>query len=69
MKNHQKHIMKFGKKLATLSKKNVAVNLYAMKNIQKLKENLLMEKSKQIFTIIKYQKKAVNVSSGDFERM
>ena len=42
---------------ATSSKKNLTVNLYTMKNISKLKYNLIMEKSTQIFTIIKYQKK------------
>ena len=35
------------KKSATLSKENLTVNLYTMKNIKKLKLNLIMEKSTQ----------------------
>ena len=53
--------MKFGKKLKIISKKNLIVNLCTMKNVEKLKENLIMEKSTQIFTIIKYQKKILNL--------
>ena len=33
----KKNIIKFGKKLETVSKKNLKVNLYTMKNIWKLK--------------------------------
>ena len=55
------NIIRLGKKSATLSKKNLTVNLYTMKNIQKLKQNIIMDKSTQIFTIIEYQKKALNV--------
>ena len=32
-KNCQNYMMKFGKKLATLSKTNLTLNLYKMKNI------------------------------------
>ena len=46
--------MKFGKKLITLSKKNLILNLYTMKKHLKTKKNLLMEKSTQIFTITIY---------------
>ena len=48
-------IIKFGKKSATLLKKNLTVK------ISKNKKNLIMKKSTQIFTIINYQKKALNV--------
>ena len=37
--------MKFGKKLKIVSKKNLIVNLCTMKNVEKLKEYLIMEKS------------------------
>ena len=39
------NIMKFGKKLKIVSKKNLIVNLCTMKNVEKLKEYLIMEKS------------------------
>ena len=42
-------------------KKNLIVNLYIMKNIWKLKDNLTREKPIQIFTIIKDQKKILNL--------
>ena len=45
---------KFGKKLELILNKNLIVNLYTMKNIQKLKSNLIREISKQILIIIKY---------------
>ena len=49
------------KKSATLSKKNLTATLYTIKNIQKLKQNFIMEKSIQDFIVIKYQKKALYV--------
>ena len=49
--------MNFRKKLETVSKKNLILNLDAMKNTKKPEQNLTMKKSAQIFTIIKYQKK------------
>ena len=52
--------MKSGEKSAITSKQDLIVSLYTIKNILKLKENLIMEKLTQIFTIIKYQKKLVN---------
>ena len=61
MMNYLKNIMKFGKKLKIVSKKISIVNLYTMKNIWKLKQNLVMEKSINIFRIIKYQKKVLNL--------
>ena len=45
-------------KLKTVSKKNLIVNQCIMK---RLKQNLIMEKSTQIFTIIKYQEKVLNL--------
>ena len=36
--------MKYGKKLKIASKNNLIVNLYMMKNIYELKDNLIMEK-------------------------
>ena len=58
--NCLENIMKFGEKSAITSKHDLIVSLYTIKNILKLKENLIMEKLTQIFTIIKYQKKLVN---------
>ena len=56
--------MKFRKKSAT-SKKNLTVNskpnLYTMKKYLKTTIKYLMGKSTQVFTIIKYQKKVLNV--------
>ena len=37
--NRQKHIMKFEKKSAIVSKKDLTVNLYKMKLIKKIKMN------------------------------
>ena len=45
-------------KLKTVSKKNLIVNQCIM---ERLKQNLIMEKSTQIFTIIKYQEKVLNL--------
>ena len=45
-------------KLKIVSKKNLIVNQCIMK---RLKQNLIMEKSTQIFTIIKYQEKVLNL--------
>ena len=45
--------MKFLKKSAALSKKNLTANLFTMKNLSKLKQNRILEKSTQIFTTIK----------------
>ena len=42
--NYQKNIMKYGKKLKIASKNNLILNLYMMKNIYELKDNLIMEK-------------------------
>ena len=61
MMNYYKNIMKFGKALEIVSKKSLIGNLCARKNIWKLKQNLVMEKATQIFTIIKYQKKVLNL--------
>ena len=47
--------MKFGINSAMLLKKNLIVSLYAMKNNQKLKKNLMKEKSIKIFIMIKCQ--------------
>ena len=52
--------MKFGKSLKIVSRKNLLVNQYRMKNISKLKYNPMMEKATQIFTIINYQEKVLN---------
>ena len=50
------------KKVRNITKKDFGTNaVYNEKYIKKLKQNLIMEKSTQIFTIIKYQKKALNV--------
>ena len=51
--------MKFGKKSAGASKKNLIVNLYVMKNISEKK--FMRKKSTQIFTTIKYRKNFLNV--------
>ena len=61
MMNYYKNIMKFGKALEIVSKKSLIGNLCARKNIWKLKQNLVMEKATQIFTIKKYQKKVLNL--------
>ena len=45
-------------KLKIVSKNNLIVNQCIMK---RLKQNLIMEKSTQIFTIIKYQEKVLNL--------
>ena len=37
----------------------MTANLFTMKNLSKLKENRIMEKSTQVFTTIKYQKKTL----------
>ena len=58
MKFYKKYIMKFGEKSAILSKRNLKVNLYTMKSIY---QNLIMEKSTQVFRITNYQKKDLNV--------
>ena len=47
--------MKFGINSAILLKKNLIVSLYAMKNNQKIKKNLMKEKSIKIFIMIKCQ--------------
>ena len=55
--------MKFGKKFKKSSKKILVVNQYIVKNIQNLKQNFIMEKSIQISTALKCQKKVLNVSA------
>ena len=52
--------MKFGKKPALLSKKNLTATLYTMKNILKAGIKFYNGKIKT-FAIIKHQKKALNV--------
>ena len=52
-KSCQKNEIKFEKTSAALSKKNWTANLFTMKNLSKLKQNRIMEKSTQIFTTIK----------------
>ena len=56
-----KDVELFGKKLKIVSTKILIVNLYIMKNIKKLNLSLEMEESTQISTIIKYQKKVLNL--------
>ena len=53
--------MKFRETLEIASKTNLIVNQYTMKNNEKLILNPIMEKSTQIFTMIKYQKKILNL--------
>ena len=48
-------------KIKIVSQNSFVVNQYTMKNIQKLKQNPIMEKSTQLFMIIKYQKKVLNL--------
>ena len=52
--------MKSGIKLVLLLKTDLIVNVYKMRNIQKLKKNLMMEKSIKIFIMIELQKKVLN---------
>ena len=42
--NYYENTIKFRKTLKIVSKENLIVNQYAMKNAQKLKENPIMEK-------------------------
>ena len=60
MKSCYKNIIKFGKKPALLSKKNLTGTLYTMKNILKAGIKFYNGKIKT-FAIIKHQKKALNV--------
>ena len=48
-------------KMEKIIKKNLIKNQYTLKNIYKLKQNPIMEKSTQISTAIKYQKKILNI--------
>ena len=48
-------------KIKIVSQNSFAVNQYTMTNIQKLKQNPIMEKSTQLFMIIKYQNKVLNL--------
>ena len=48
-------------KIKIVSQNSFVVNQYTMKNIWKLKQNPIMEKSTQLFMIIKYQKKVLNL--------
>ena len=52
--------MKSGIKLVLLLKTDLIVNVYKMRNIQKLKKNLMMEKSIKILIMIELQKKVLN---------
>ena len=52
---------KIWKKVKILSIKNLIMILYTTEKYLKATKNLIMEKSTQIFTIIKYQKKVLNV--------
>ena len=52
--------MKSGIKLVLLLKTDLIVNVYKMRNIQKLKKKLMMEKSIKIFIMIELQKKVLN---------
>ena len=61
MMNCKKKIMKFNKKSKIVSKNILIVNQYTMRNIQKLKQNPIMKKPTQMFTIIKYQKKVLSL--------
>ena len=61
MMNCWKNMMKFRKKSAMASKKDLIVNLYTMKNIKKIKRNLMREKPRQLFIVIKHQKKVLSV--------
>ena len=58
MKNCSKNSFKFGKKLATLSETNLLVNLYITKKYLK---TTIKSHDGKIFTIIKYQRKDLNV--------
>ena len=49
MKSFKKNIVKFGKMLAVLSKKNLIVNLHIIKNIWNLNKMSIQKKAFNVF--------------------